>query len=152
VKRMDRPAYLVERNPGYFEYQLPISVKLVIEFGGQIPLLMNERNEWELPGGKLEVGEVPEECVAREVCEELNLTVEVQNIVKTWVYEITPARHVFVVAYGTVYDGIEYPRVSNEHKKLGLFSYDQIPSLNMPAPYKHAVARWQHVVAERKAT
>ena len=33
-------------------------------------LLRNERDEWELPGGKLELGKDPVACVAREIAEE----------------------------------------------------------------------------------
>jgi hypothetical protein len=33
----NRPPYLVERSPGYIEYQLPISVKLVVDYSGKIP-------------------------------------------------------------------------------------------------------------------
>jgi mutator protein MutT len=143
------PEYLVERNPGYFEYQLPISVKLVIDLAGKIPLLMNERDEWELPGGKLEVGETPEVCVCREVYEELDLTVSVEDIIDTWVYEITRLRHTFIVTYGTTYTGREQPRSSNEHKKLGLFDYADIPALLMPEPYKQSIHTWQRTLKER---
>ncbi|MEV0805024.1 NUDIX domain-containing protein [Micromonospora sp. NPDC050200] len=138
-----RPPYLVERNPGYVEYQLPISVKLVVDYRGQVPLLKNERDEWELPGGKLEVGETPEDGVCREVAEELGLTVTGVGIVDSWVYEITPVRHVFIVSYGAVYQGDEELAHSAEHKELGLFSYDEVPGLRMPAPYKRTIARWR---------
>ncbi|GGP06782.1 NUDIX hydrolase [Nonomuraea glycinis] len=138
-----KPQYLVERNAGYFEYQLPISVKLVIDIDGKIPLLMNERDEWELPGGKLEVGETPEVCVCREVYEELNLTVTVESIIDTWVYEITPLRHTFIVSYGSTYRGNEQIRSSNEHKKLGLFGYGEVSGLHMPEQYKRSIERWQ---------
>ena len=37
----------------------PVSVKGVAVQGGKVLLLENERSEWELPGGKLEVGEDP---------------------------------------------------------------------------------------------
>lgn len=43
-----------------------ISVKGIIIDNDHIILLKNERNEWELPGGRLEL-ETPEECVIREI-------------------------------------------------------------------------------------
>ncbi len=49
----------------------PISVKGVVVLDGLVLLLRNERDEWELPGGKLELGEDPERCVAREIAEEV---------------------------------------------------------------------------------
>jgi ADP-ribose pyrophosphatase YjhB (NUDIX family) len=48
----------------------PVSVKGVLVRGGRVLLLKNEREEWELPGGKLELGEAPAVCVAREITEE----------------------------------------------------------------------------------
>jgi len=33
--------------------------------GGRVLLLRNERDEWELPGGKLDLGEEPPDCLAR---------------------------------------------------------------------------------------
>ncbi|MEV6373585.1 NUDIX hydrolase [Micromonospora musae] len=137
-----RPPYLVERNPGYLEYQLPISVKLVVDYHGRVPLLRNERDEWELPGGKLEVGETPEDGVCREVAEELGLTVAGVDIIDSWVYEITPIRHVFIVSYGATYRGNEQLMYSAEHKELGVFSYDEVPSLHMPEQYKRTIDRW----------
>ena len=44
-----------------------MSVKGVAVQGGKVLLLENERNEWELPGGKLELRENPIDCVVREV-------------------------------------------------------------------------------------
>lgn len=50
-----------------------------------MPLLRNERDEWELPGGKPDVGETPEDGVRREVAEELGLTITEVDIIDSWV-------------------------------------------------------------------
>lgn len=42
-------------------------MKGIIIDNDHIILLKNERNEWELPGGRLELEETPEECVIREI-------------------------------------------------------------------------------------
>ena len=41
--------------------RFPVSIKGVVIRGDKVILLRNERDEWELPGGKLELSESPEE-------------------------------------------------------------------------------------------
>jgi len=40
-----------------------------------------DMDAWNLPGGGLEPGELPNECVIREVCEETGLVVEIDRLV-----------------------------------------------------------------------
>lgn len=42
---------------------------------------------WEFPGGKIEDGETAEECLKREIMEELNLEIEVQDYLGSCVYK-----------------------------------------------------------------
>lgn len=53
---------------------------------------------WEFPGGKLEPGESPEECLARELREELGLDVEVGDIFQV-VYHVYEDGPVLLLAY-----------------------------------------------------
>ena len=61
-------------------HRFPISIKGVVFRGSQVILLKNERDEWELPGGKIELGETPEACVYREIKEEVGIQVKVSQI------------------------------------------------------------------------
>lgn len=132
--------YLIERSSGYFEYQVPVSVKAVVFWHGRIPLLMNERNEWELPGGKLEPGESPHNCVAREVKEELSIVADIEERpIDAWIYEIFPNRHVLIVTYLGISESVEAPLFSHEHKSLRIVEVGEVESLNMPTNYKRSI-------------
>src|SRR5205809_7054953 len=100
----------------------PISIKGVVDVNGKIVLLKNERDEWELPGGKLERKESPTECVEREVLEELGIRAEAEVLLDVWMYDVLGKIDVFIVTYAM--RAIEQPvnvRVSHEHKEVGLF-------------------------------
>src|ERR1022692_1378934 len=56
-------------QPARGPHAVPVSIKGVIVRDGRVLLLKNERDEWELPGGRIEPGETPEECLAREIAE-----------------------------------------------------------------------------------
>jgi 8-oxo-dGTP pyrophosphatase MutT (NUDIX family) len=90
--------------------------------GSRVPLLLNERDEWELPGGRLEVGEQPEACVAREIAEELGLSVRTELLLDAWVDEVLPSRHVLILTYGCILTGgMPYTvQVSSEHRDARL--------------------------------
>ena len=62
----------------------PVSVKGVAVQDGRVLLLENERAEWELPGGKLEIGEDPPACVVREICEEAGWQVTAGPVLDCW--------------------------------------------------------------------
>ncbi|MEO3749957.1 NUDIX domain-containing protein [Streptomyces sp. B6B3] len=55
--------------------KLPVSVKGIVFEEGEVWLRRNERQEWELPGGKLDPGEQPVETVERELKEEMGMVV-----------------------------------------------------------------------------
>lgn len=121
--------------------RFPVSVKGVLFLDGRVVLLRNEREEWELPGGRLEAGEEPAACVVREIREELAVEVEVAAILDSWLYEVLPGREVVIVTYGCRYIGGEIMR-SGEHSDVGLFETAEIGGLAMPEGYRRSVRRW----------
>jgi 8-oxo-dGTP pyrophosphatase MutT (NUDIX family) len=126
----------------YLAHAFPVSVKGVAVQDGRVLLLENERAEWELPGGKLELGEDPPDCVVREISEEAGWQVTAGPLLDCWQYHIRPGSDVVIVTYGCYLDSTDAPVVSNEHKRAGLFTPEQVPALVMPEGYKRSVAAW----------
>jgi 8-oxo-dGTP pyrophosphatase MutT (NUDIX family) len=122
----------------------PVSVKGVIFVGERVVLLRNERDEWELPGGKLETGEDPAACVAREILEELGIRVDVAAILDSWLYNIQGRIEVLIVTYGCR-TGDHKLTLSHEHKALGLFQLGELDALNMPEGYRSSIRTWARV-------
>lgn len=124
----------------------PVSVKGVVVRDGRVLLLHNDRDEWELPGGRLEIGETPPECVAREITEESGWRVGTGPILDCWLLHIERSgRHLVIVTYGChLLPGQESlpPVVSHEHGRAGLFSLTELRDLPMPQGYRDSIATW----------
>ncbi len=125
------------------QFAYPVSIKGVVVREGKVLLLKNERDEWELPGGRIEPGESPEECVAREIAEETRWTVTTGPILDTWMYYIAVAeKNVFIVTYGCYPDTGTEPVLSHEHKEIGLFTEAEVAGLTMPDGYRRSITTW----------
>jgi 8-oxo-dGTP pyrophosphatase MutT (NUDIX family) len=124
-------------------YSIPISVKCVFFENGKVWLRKNERNEWELPGGKLDEGEQPEQTAGREALEELGVNVEVGRPLGATLYKIEvsqdESRGVFVIAYLCKFLR-RVGKVESEGEagtaEFKDFALSEIQNLNMPQFYK----------------
>jgi 8-oxo-dGTP pyrophosphatase MutT (NUDIX family) len=109
-------------------------------------LLKNERNEWELPGGKLELDETPVSCVVREIREELQLEVEPTRLLDSWIYHIADGVHVLILTYGCTETRESTPVLGDEHERFEWLPIDDVDSLEMPEGYRTSIREWAREV------
>lgn len=131
----------------YVPYLVPVSVKGIVIDDKKVWLRHNERNEWELPGGKIDEVEQPEETVIREMQEELGYEVTVNRLIHAHMYKIKvssdESRGVLVLSYlcNIVRKVGEFELIGEAGEaKFQQFSFDEIKELNMPEFYKKAIA------------
>jgi 8-oxo-dGTP pyrophosphatase MutT (NUDIX family) len=92
-----------------------VSIKGVVIDDGCVLLLLNERGEWDLPGGRPDPGEDHRTALAREVREEAGLAVEVGALLDEHLFEVLPQRFVRIVAYACRPVGGRDVVLSHEH-------------------------------------
>ena len=120
----------------------PVSIKGVLIIDDKVLLLKNERNEWDLPGGRIEIGETPENCLIREFQEEVSVNVNVKQIIDSYLFEVIPQKHVFIVTYGCQLKDDFLPKVSDEHLEIVLHSINSLQSINIPVGYANSILNW----------
>jgi 8-oxo-dGTP diphosphatase len=83
-----------------------IVIAAIIERDGRILIAKRKQGKmhpgkWEFPGGTLEEGETPEQCLKRELLEELALITDVGNLMCTSEYCYTPDWTIRLLVYQT---------------------------------------------------
>lgn len=126
----------------------PVSIKGVVFINKKVLLLKNDRDEYELPGGKLEINEQPMLCLKREIEEEANIIVTVEKIIDSWLYHIDKDTHVVIITYGCFTDTKDEKniKISAEHKALKLASLYELRHVNMPTYYKDSIKSWNILI------
>ncbi len=65
--------------------------------------------QWEFPGGKLEQGESPEQCIMRELKEEIGVTVKVEKLVDVCFYPYDHGDVVLIFYKCSIVEGTPEP-------------------------------------------
>lgn len=75
---------------------------------------------WEFPGGKLEEGETLEECILREINEELELDIKIQGVFTTSIYHFAEKEIHFTVYNAAIIAGQMKLNVHNDARWVTL--------------------------------
>ena len=84
---------------------------------------------WEFPGGKVEDGETPEECLARELKEELDIEAEVGQLITSDNY-VYPHGTFDLIAYKVNHISGEF--VLNVHEEIKWVSLNEMTNFEFP--------------------
>ena len=118
--------------------KFPVSVKAIIIDDNKVLCLKNERNEWDLAGGKINFNEDIEESLKREVKEETNLNINNFNILQP-VNLIFNDVSVIVLIYSVNISCDSPIIISYEHSEYNFFSKSEVMNLNLPQYYKNLI-------------
>jgi 8-oxo-dGTP pyrophosphatase MutT (NUDIX family) len=110
-----------------------VSVKGVCRLpDGRVLLCRNHRGEWELPGGRPDIGEQFQDCLRREILEETGLAVGVDGVLGVRALEVVPGTWVDLVAYRCRLPPAAEVRASAEHTRVAFRAAD---AGGLPAAY-----------------
>ena len=104
----------------------PISVKGVLIHRDSVLLLLNERAEWDLPGGRPDPGEDHRAALKREVQEETGLAVEVGGALGDYLFEVLPGRFVRILPFVCRLMGGSDVVISQEHLETRWLPIDEL--------------------------
>jgi 8-oxo-dGTP diphosphatase len=98
-----------------------IVIVAVIEQGGSILIARRKQGKqhpgrWEFPGGTLEDGETPEQCLKRELEEELAISTEVGSLYCIGEHKYSPDFSIRLLAYRTTVKSDAFSL--NDHEEI----------------------------------
>ena len=85
--------------------------------------------KWEFPGGKLELNELPEDALIREIKEELNVSINILESLPISDYSYVPEKVIRLIPFKCVIQNNEIP-VAAEHAELRWVKKEDLLNLN----------------------
>ena len=117
-----------------------VSVKGIAIRDDRVVLACNSRNEWDLPGGKLESGESLSGCLEREFYEELGIRVRWGGVVDVVHHHFH--ENIIVVIVGCSSVSPDALRLSDEHSEVRWVEANRLSGLNIVPHYRDAIGHW----------
>ena len=93
--------------------------------------LMNLPLKWEFPGGKVEVGETNENCIVREIEEELGLNISILDSLPPSIFQYSNSKEICLLPFIC---RIEAGEINlKEHKQVTWLSLSELKTLDWAA-------------------
>lgn len=123
--------------------KFPVSVKSLIFDDNRYLLLKNERDEWDIPGGKIENNHNVIETLVREVKEELNIKIDDHNILLAKKY-LFRKQEIVVIVYNSKITNEDPIYISFENIDFNFFSFDELNQLKLTPWAKDSINEFKN--------
>ena len=121
------------------------TVKALFEKDKKILLVKDPKGVWEMPGGRIEHNEEPEQALRRELKEELGWSnVDIKNIVDSWSFssEVDNTKYHFIILTYACDSSEEVIKENEEYTEYRWVPVDEIDDLNMRDGYKKTIKKF----------
>ncbi len=115
---------------------IPVVCAIIEQDGLVLCALRSEHmslpGKWEFPGGKLELNELPEEALIREIKEELNVEIKIIEALPIAEHAYVPEKIIQLIPFRCVVESNETPSAT-EHAELRWMKKDDLLQLDWAA-------------------
>lgn len=121
------------------------TVKALFSKDKKILLVKDPKGVWELPGGRIDHGEEPEQALRRELQEELGWSkIDIKNIIDTWNFssEVDDTKYHFIVLTYACTSDEDKIKENDEYTEYRWIPVDEIDGLNMRDGYKQSIKKF----------
>ena len=114
-----------------------IALKALIIYNSKVLIVKRESeddykpDEYDLPGGRLEFGESPEEALKREVLEETGLEIEIVTPSRVWTLCKNNNKQIIGITFLTLTYS-KNVKLSFEHQDYNWIDFEDATNINMP--------------------
>ncbi len=123
-----------------------ITTKAIIIKASKVLCLKDTKGTWELPGGRIEFGESPEEALKREIREELGFSnVKILKPVSIWSFVIASSiskQYIVLIYECEILDLQNRIPKNNEFLEYAWCHLSEIKKLKMKTGYKKAIEKY----------
>jgi ADP-ribose pyrophosphatase YjhB (NUDIX family) len=122
-----------------------IALKAILVKNNKVLLLRDPRMNrvvWEIPGGRMNINEDPKFAVAREIYEELGVTINVGEVVYMEQFiQGNEGKRAFVIVFSAtlVDEGTDFSLSEEEVCEIAWVGEDELPNYELFPEYKRAI-------------
>lgn len=122
-----------------------ISVKGIVYRDGKIFMLKDEGGKWDLPGGRIDFGEHPDETLRREFMEELGVAdVDINRLINVWDFTVEAEGddYQFIIVVFECRADLQRVALSSEHSQYQWVVPEEISSYPIRDGYIESIKKF----------